>query len=42
MKLDDPETTLEPITNVEIKMIYRPREEKKDKPTEEEEKGLLG
>ena len=35
MKLDDPETPLEPMTQVGIEMVYRPREEKKKK-TEEE------
>jgi hypothetical protein len=28
MKLDDPETPLEPITNLAITMVYVPREEK--------------
>lgn len=30
MKLDEPDATLEPITNQSIVMVYRPYEEKKD------------
>jgi len=30
MKLDDPDGTLDPITNQKISMMYRPYEEKKE------------